>query len=849
MVKNKLYQILFLLLLSNLMFAQTIDTKDLSLNLKFDWQKRQATGTAEITIAVMSVTDKIYLDAGNLSVSSVSLNGKALKYTYDGGDSKNNIEIILDKIYQPKENFIIKIDYQTNYENKADPTAIWGSFGKGLRFQEPTSATPNKRKQIWSSGEPNNNKYWFPCNEDIADIHTSEIKITVEKPLMVISNGKLVETRENKDNTRTFHYKTDKPFPNYLVSIVVGEYVDVLQNSKGIPIHSFGYPNEKEAVKATTALLPDMMRFLEEKTGYKYPYSQYAQVVVQDYPFPGLIGQNSVSTISDNYIDDYGVHKDFKYLWDGVAMQALANQWFGNLIMPKEWKDLWLNNAFAQYFADLYTTKDNSETEYLMYVLPFEKSNVFSDWNAANKHPIITNKIKDLASFTSDSYSKYRGALVLRMLQKELGDINWWKAIKLYVKTNANKQVTTNDFQKAIERTTGKSYQWFFDQWIYKIGLPKFEVIKNYNAAKKQLNISVIQKQTEDSISEYRQVAFFKGKIDIEIDNKIIQVDIEPKAINVFTFSLLKVPEFVNFNYKETWLCETEYNKTKEEYLYQLTHSRDVLARQKALDDLVEVAKDSSCTTELKNNIIQTLKKEVNSKSYWRYRVYALGAFRKIISLPYDSATVEMLLNLIKTETNYIKVSAIVTLGNTNDEKYFDIYKEALNDESDRVINAAAIAIGKTKSPKAFTVLLDIENKASWKKQNRISALNGLEQLKDIRAVDYVLRCLSDNQSARWYLATPVWDYPFAAANTLVALGKGDLGYPILFERLKKSLHENDLNDIFQNVQLIDILKTERAKEMYELLKEKFKDDIEISEKVKEYEMSFLESIKSDAKN
>ena len=101
MVKNKLYQIIFLLLLSDLMFAQTIDTKHLSLNLKFDWQKRQATGTAEITISVMSVTDKIYLDAGNLSVSSVSLNGKALKYIYDGGDSKNKIEIILDKIYQP----------------------------------------------------------------------------------------------------------------------------------------------------------------------------------------------------------------------------------------------------------------------------------------------------------------------------------------------------------------------------------------------------------------------------------------------------------------------------------------------------------------------------------------------------------------------------------------------------------------------------------------------------------------------------------------------------------------------------------------------------------------------------
>lgn len=174
------------------------------------------------------------------------------------------------------------------YENKADPNSIWGSFGKGLRFQQPTYTTPNKRKQIWSSGEPNYNKYWFPCNEEIADIHTTELIATVEKPLMVISNGNLIETIENKDHTRTFHYISEMPFPNYLVSLVVGEYVDVIQNSNGIVIHNYGYPHELEAVKATTKLLPKMMQFIEEKTAYKYPYQQYTQVVVQDYPFPGI---------------------------------------------------------------------------------------------------------------------------------------------------------------------------------------------------------------------------------------------------------------------------------------------------------------------------------------------------------------------------------------------------------------------------------------------------------------------------------------------------------------------------------------------------------------------------------
>ncbi len=842
-MKRILYYLFIQLSFTNCIMANNIDTKHISINLRFDWQKKQAFGDAEITLSPTMASDTIRLDAGRLNIHAVLLNGKTLDYNYDGGEI-NPLEIMLDRVYQPNETLILKIEYNTTYENKADPNAIWGSFGKGLRFQEPTSTTPNKRKQIWSSGEPENNKYWFPCNEDIADIHTTEIRATVENPMLVISNGQLVETIDNKDNTRTFHYKSEIPFPNYLVAIVAGEYVDVLQISKGVAIHNFGYPHEKEAVKATTELLPDMMRFIEEKTGFNYPLSDYTQVVVQDYPFPGLTGQHSASILSDNYIDDQSVHHDFKYLWDGVAMQALANQWFGNIIMPKSWSDIWLNNAFAQYFAGLYTAKNNTLSEYLLYILPFEISNVFADWNVGNIRPIVTNNYEDLTNFTSDSYSKYRGALVLRMLQKEVGDLNWWKAIQLYVKSNAGKQITTGDFQKAIEKITGESYQWFFDQWIYKTGMPKFEVTKNYDPSIKQLNITVRQTQIEDRNSKYEQVGLFKGKLEVEIDNNILEVYIEAKSENVFNFSMPKAPAFVNFNYEDTWICETEFAKNTDEYLQQLDRSKDILAKQKALDKLVEIANDSSTNTILKGEILAAFKKEITSNFYWRYRQYALGSLRKILTMPYDTETLSMILNLINTEKSWLKTSAIFTLGNTCDVQYFEIYKAALSDESDRVVNAAAIAMGKTKSPKAFDILMGLDNKPSWKNQSRISALNGLEQLGDAQAIDYVLKCLSDNQSPRWYLATPVWDYPYAAAYTLATLGKADLGFPLLLERFKKSLEENDLNDIFQNVQLIDILKDERAKEVYQLLKEKFNNDAHLLETIQNYEANFLESIK-----
>jgi aminopeptidase N len=823
---------------------QTIDIKHLILNLKFNWKKRQAYGTATLTLAPLSRIKKIHLDAAMLSINSISIKNNKLGFKYDDANKNGALEIILDKVYQINDTIQLTIDYHTNYENKSDPNNISGSFGKGIRFLEPSSTTPLKRKQIWSSGEPENNRYWFPCSDNLNDIRTSEFVATVDKPLIAISNGNLFSIKDNHDGTQTFHYKSDKAYPNYLSSFVVGEYTDIKQNAGNISLHTYAYPDEKNAAEATVVLLPDMMQFISQKTGLNYPYDQYSQVVVQDYPFPGLNGQNTAGTISDNYIDDEGTHADFLYLWDGIATQAMASQWFGNCIMPKSWEHIWLNQAFCQYFAGQYSDFKNGHAEYLTYYLPFEKSAVLADWQADYKHPIVPNRIKDINSFSSDNYVKYKGALVLRMLQKELGEENWWKAIKLYVKTNANKQVTTIDFQKAIETITGKSYQWFFDQWIYKIGLPKFTVTKKYDHEKKQLVIHVLQSQKLDTIKEYEQVPFFQGKMTIELNDKIESVFLEPKAANDFTFLLDDAPKLVNLDFESTWLCEMTFEKSYAELLYQLENSKDVLAKQSAIEELVKLITNNKTSESDKAKVLKVLRKEINSTAYWRYRSYALSKLRNIESAPYDNEITAMLLNLIANDKSWVKTSAIFTLGNTKNDKYVDIYINALSDKSDRVANAAAIALGKTKSAKAFDALIALDKKPSWKNQSRISALNGLQELADTRGAEFALRCLEDIQSPRWYLATPIWDYPLAAVQTLVALEKGNMAYSLLLERFKKSLTENDNNDIFANALLLTNLADARGQEVYELLKTKFKTDEYILTAVHQLENQYKASIK-----
>jgi HEAT repeat protein len=173
------------------------------------------------------------------------------------------------------------------------------------------------------------------------------------------------------------------------------------------------------------------------------------------------------------------------------------------------------------------------------------------------------------------------------------------------------------------------------------------------------------------------------------------------------------------------------------------------------------------------------------------------------------------------------------------------LYLSALGDSSDRVINAAAVALGKSQSKRAFDALVALKDKPSWKNQSLISALNGLKELQDPRGIDVALSALRDNRSPRWWLATSIWDYPVAAAETIVAIGGVEPAYETVRERFFQSMEESDLNDIFANVLLVSILADPRGSEIFDRLKMRFQGDDNAMRAVEMMEAQFQTGVKN----
>ena len=710
------------------------DVRHIKLDLSFDWEREQAIGAATITFSPLT-TDfrRVELDAANMTFSSVSLaSGTPLKFEADA--AKEKLRINLDRAYRPMDVITVVINYHTN--GVAPEPGLLGQFGRGLTFIKPTQDDPTRPLQIWSQGEAETNHFWFPCYDHPNDFATTEMIATVKKPFMAISNGKLLETKNNRDNTRTFHWKMEQPHASYLVSIVVGEYAPVETSYQGIPVITYVYPNELEEGKITAARLGEMVKFFSEKTGLKYPYAKYAQTVARD--FGGGMENITATTQTDNMIHDARTELD--QTQDGLQSHELAHQWFGDYVTCRTWADIWLNESFATYFQAMWDEHHLGRDDFLYLDVKANQDAYYQAWSQGVRRPIVTSNYRD-PDAVFDTYAYPRGGAVLHMLRHALGEDQWWRSINHYLRKYANQPVQTEQFRIAIEETTGQPMDRFFEEWLYKMGHPIFRVTKDYNPSARTMTLTIKQEQKPDPAYGYPQATLFRTPVDVEIgtpsSTRVERRMIESKEEQTWTFAVDAEPVLVNFDYGSTLIKELQFDKPTDELVYQLTRDEDVMGRMWALGQLSRRMKDKTTVETEKRRIETVLAAALSNDRFWGMRVEAAIALN---GAPPGSATRTALLAAVKDKDARVRARAVTSLAASNDASLADVYLQALNDQSYATIRAAALALGAIKSPTAYDQLTKLLDTPSWRNNIRASALGGLAALGDRRSLDVALR-------------------------------------------------------------------------------------------------------------
>src|SRR4030095_706605 len=341
-----------------------------------------------------------------------------LSYDYD----KTKIKINLGKNYKKSDTIIYAVTYEVT-----DPE-------KGLYFISPAENFPGKRYEVWSQGEGEDNRYWFPCYDYPNDMATTEMYVTVDKKYQTLSNGILKNKKENSNGTVTWHWVNDVPQSSYLIMVGAGNW-DVIDGSwDGIPVSSYVTPGRKDWGERSYRQTEDIIKFFSESIGYRYAWGKFSQVAVQDFIYGGMENTGAVVYFDGSIYDD---KTEPDYNATNLVAHELAHMWWGDVVTCKNWNEIWLNESFATYFQCLYTEHLLGKDEFDYNIFKNGNDAIRVDSTSARK-PIYIRE-----GLTTNTYDK--GSVVLNMLRYLVGDEKFWKAMNIYITKNQHTPVVTKN--------------------------------------------------------------------------------------------------------------------------------------------------------------------------------------------------------------------------------------------------------------------------------------------------------------------------------------------------------------------------------------------------------------------
>lgn len=820
------YLLLLLALLAMPLSARELDILSTALDLDFDLREKRVAGSATLVARPLQAASGFELDAVGLQVDKVSVDGRATRF--EASDKQLKVHHAVSE--QP---ITIVVSYASSWRNESDPNALAGSNGIGIRYFGPTHSEPRERWQAWTSFEPGSARHWYPTIDAPSERFDFTLKARVQKPLQLLSVGQLSANRDRGEE-REFVYRTHTAIHADRAGFVVGDFIAFDASRAGI--RHYAYPDEVEATRASIERFDDMLDYFEDLTGLPFPHPEYRQVFVQDLPWgmalPGLAIQ------SENMVDDARTHADYLYLWDGLQAESLAHQWFGNHLTVRDPREVWLMRGFARHLDALYTEHINGRAEWLLWNFNLDQATVVGDWQNGIREALRPATVID--GFSAGNTPNLRGALVLNLLRDQLGDATWRRVLRRFATAHAGQTVRTEDLLDAIEDESGRDMEPFFAQWVYATGQPDLRVEKRYDASTRRLHLCI----------EQRQETLVSAAMDIEIDDRLERIEVPAQKAFDVVWPQSSAPRFVNVDVEDAWIKTIDYQQDDTELLAMARETGDVVARRRACAELVKRAQSN---LQLKSEV-ETLLIEIASHEghFWRVRYLALLQLGTLLgpmsaeAIEFSAETERALLGIVDTSSAWVRNAALLTLGRSRDPEHAALYQRYFDDASDRVINAAAIALGQSASPGAFEALVGLSERPSWKQQSLISALYGMAELKDARAIEFALRWLTDaDPQPRWTLATPVWDYRLSAARTLAALDAGAQGTPIVAERLRRALATNDISDVFNQLLLLATLADPDAGPLFADVRDHYRQDANALKALDAFEAQFRAALEA----
>ncbi|MCY7320384.1 MAG: M1 family metallopeptidase, partial [Phormidesmis sp. CAN_BIN36] len=661
--------------------------------------------------------DRLMLDAVSLSIQSVKVADVEQPFDYDG----EQLQIRLKQPTTIGEVIELAIAYHVEKPQR------------GLYFVAPDQHYPSKPTQVWTQGEDEDSRFWFPCFDYPGQLATSEIRVTVPKQLMAISNGELISTT-TQDDSKTYHWLQKQVHPTYLMTLAIGDFAELQDEWQGKPVTYYVEKGREAQARLSMGKTPQMIEFFSQKYGYSYPYPKYAQVCVDDFIFGGM-ENTSTTLLTDRCLLDERAAIDNRST-EALVAHELAHQWFGDLVVIKHWSQAWIKEGMASYAEVMWSEQEYGPDDAAYYLLGEARS--YLDEDASRyRRPLITHVYREAIELY-DRHIYEKGACVYHMIRAELGDDLFWKSIATFLADHAHKTVETVDLLRAIEKATGRNLTFLFDQYVYRGGHPDYKVAYAWDGDSNLAKVTVTQTQVSDS--NLKELFDLKIPIGFGFADavKTFTVRIHEREQS-FYFPLEQKPDFVSFDVGNHHLKTVVLEYAMPELKAQLQHDSDPISRLYAVE---AIAKKGGLEA------IKILSEALQKDSFWGVRA---EISRSLATVKLDQAASVMLLGLKDPEARVRRATAESLAQIKTPESYEALESVVEKGDASYYVEASALrSLGKvaasglsdpSQEEKVLTLLKSVlKERQGWNEVVRSGAIGALSHLKTSEAaLDLVL--------------------------------------------------------------------------------------------------------------
>jgi aminopeptidase N len=683
------------------------DIEHIKIDIDIDVGRKSIAGTCSLTISpIVDDLRWVRLDAVELDISSVSADGSSLDYTHDG----KVLRIDLGRTPSVDESIVIDVDYS------ASPR-------RGLYFVGPDEAYPDKPLQVWTQGQDEDSRFWFPCFDSPHEKATSEVIATVPAKFFALSNGTLIDDRTDGDR-RTMHWRFDTKHSAYLITLAAAELTELTDSWENVEVTYYASPGREEETRRTLGRTPEMLELFSKCFGVRYPYEKYAQVFVADFIFGGM-ENTTATTLTDVILLDERAAID--YDMEALVAHELAHQWFGDLLTCRDWGEGWLNEGFATYSE--YIWREHAEGRDAAAIELEEWGEQYFGEDSSRYRRTIATKLYDEPIDIFDHHLYEKGGRVLHMLRRIIGDEMFWKSCKHYLEKHRLGSVETRDLARAVEDTTGRVLDWFFGQWVIEgAGHPELEVKYSWDPDTKLAQFAVKQTQKVEGSTPLFRVPL---SVRFRIDGTDIDRDIEiTETQQTFYFPLDGEPTQAIFDPGKHILAQTSMDKGDNLWLSELASATEAVDRIYAAKQLAKRGGSKA---------LEALSASLADDPFWAVCAAAaegLGTMR-------TDAARDVLISAIATEHPKTRRAVIRALGGfRRDEDAADALAAVIvhGDESYFVEAEACSSLGRTRSPRAAEVLRIAAERESFVDVIRSNAYSGLAEARDDSALELLMK-------------------------------------------------------------------------------------------------------------